>query len=571
MKKFNRYVLVCILLTVVVGCAKKERPGPASQKSTQAVLKLLPEQTEVLVKFGPFETLYTNLAVTDTSIAGQSVTDLESIKQMLGFNPLSLQEFKTAGFDSGKPWGVALADIMTKPGATAPDMNVLVFVPVHDSQKALATIQSAMQKNVAGVQISQEGKLTVIQQPGTPGRLYLTSKDDYLLAAINPAGDAKAFLETALAGVTSLDKTKVYADVAAKNDTNQEIFVYGNIAKMVEANAAILTQGAALRSLPGLIGMTPDVKFLKDYQGFGVSVDLESPNLSLNTVLTVTPEATMKKLWDGIALDKEAVLGQPDAPVLFFSMAVNVLEYYAMLRGTLPPEAAQRMTAQLEMIKQQTKIDVEKEVINNLGGNFNIGVYDGSNITMSNYNTLATLTVKDETVTSKVLEKAFALLPAKQRALINKQQVGGVECYVANAGFTQVYLGLSKKNLIFASGKTLFEQALSGKASAGFLKNIADKDLAATLKGNSSVFYLNVDELRKIARNFEMFLPGVIGGQANYQKIQTTAGQFEYFLSSSTFQDNAVVGNMTIKTRFTQPFAREVANLTKDFLPQAQQ
>jgi len=49
-----------------------------------------------------------------------------------------------------------------------------------------------------------------------------------------------------------------------------------------------------------------------------------------------------------------------------------------------------------EGLKSAFGIDIENEVINNIAGNLNLGVYDGGSITMGNFNTLLTLSVNTD-------------------------------------------------------------------------------------------------------------------------------------------------------------------------------
>ena len=264
-------------------------------------------------------------------------------------------------------------------------------------------------------------------------------------------------------------------------------------------------------------------------------------------------------------MQKDAVLGLADPAVLLLSVGVNALEYYNLLTSMVGPNETATLKNQLESVKTTSGIDLEKEVLANVGGNLNFGMYDGSSVTMSNYNTLLTLNVKDEAIMKGVIDKALKLLPADQQAMIKQEQVGGVNTYVMNAGMVQMYLTLKDQQVLLASSKPIFEKALNGKAAAGFAANLADQELKAKLMGADNLFYFNIDEAVKIVKNFEMFLGGAAGSPENFQKMLDAAGKFEYLLNSSKLDGDTLSAQMMIKTRFAQPFFGEVANLVKSF------
>jgi len=178
--------------------------------------------------------------------------------------------------------------------------------------------------------------------------------------------------------------------------------------------------------------------------------------------------------------------------------------------------------------------------------------------------------VKDEAVMKSVLDKVIAIFPPPQQEMVSKQTVGDVEAYVVMAPMlpVQVYIGVKDKTFIAAAGKPMFEKALKGDVSSGFTAKIEDKELAEKFKGDGNTFYVNADETMKAVLNFEMFLQGFTGGQGIDQKIQDAVSKFEYVLTSSKLEGNAIWIDLTIKTGFSEPFFIEVEKLSKSFAPQ---
>ena len=227
MKKFVVFVTVLALI-FLVGCPKKE-------KEIEKVVEILPENTEVLIKFSSFEAIHKNSSMTDTSIFGQPIKDLEKIKEALGFNPFNLEELKTHGFNPAKEFGFLVTDIIVEQSGAEPNFTVLVFIPVTDEKKAFETVKAAVQKESSDVKITEDGDITVFEKEGDPVKIYMVEKGKYLFIAANPKADAKPFMESILsAGETSLTTGKAYQDIVAKVSPEEEVFVYADVEKIFE-------------------------------------------------------------------------------------------------------------------------------------------------------------------------------------------------------------------------------------------------------------------------------------------------------------------------------------------------
>jgi hypothetical protein len=559
MKKFVAFVMV-LALVFLVGCPKKE-------KEIEKIAEILPENTEVLVKFSSFEAIHKNSAMTDTSVLGQPIEGLEDIKEALGFNPFNLEELKAHGFNPAKEFGFLVTDIIVEESGAEPNFTGLVFVPVTDEKKAVETIKTAIQKESPDVKITEEEDITVFEKAGDDVKLYMAEKGKYLFIGANPKVDAKPFIQSILSGEAFLTQGKNYQDVVTKMSPEEEVFVYANIGKILEKNLENIKNLSKQSARPGAPDMSATLDSLSGYQGAGISLDLESPNFVLKSVANIAAESRLLKLLEGAQMNKNAVLGLPEHPVLLISAALNASEYYKLFVEALPEEEANNVKMQLEGMKSMTGIDIENDVINNIAGNLNLGVYDGGSITMGSFNTLITLTVKDEAVMKGVLEKVIAMLPPPQQEMVSQQTVGDTEAYVVMAPMlpVQIYVGIKDNTLIVAAGKPMFEKALKGDVSSGFTAQIEEKELVETLKSDGSVLYINADETMKAAKNFEMFLSGFTGGEGIDPKIQDAVSKFEYILASNKLDGTTVSGELIIKTKFTEPFFIEVEKLSKSF------
>jgi hypothetical protein len=227
----------------------------------------------------------------------------------------------------------------------------------------------------------------------------------------------------------------------------------------------------------------------------------------------------------------------------------------------MPSETSSSVKTRLASIKENYDIDIENDLINNLDGSVNLAFYDGASITMLNYNSLFTATVKDEATMKKVIDKAIMLLPPKKQAMISRQKIGEKNAYVLNAGLVQIYAVVDNHKFLLASGKPLIEKALNEQKDTGFVANLTDERLKNTLTSNQNIFYLSIDEVVKIINNFAMFLTEPAGGEIKFKDKLKAANQFEYLLSSSEINENLINSELTIKTRFSRPFFTEVANM----------
>ena len=565
-------VSLFVMTLALAACSKKDsqETGNAVQKSaSNALTSLLPENTDVYVTFSSLESVYTHLSITDSSIIGFPV-DVSETSDLFGLNVLNRDELNTAGIDTQKPVAIALTGMTIDESTETPQFTGLLFIPAADTKKAIATITTAFEKEGTGFTATQDGKLTVFTNAEYQTRLYLAVKDDYLLLGLNPAQDAGPVFTTILSGESTLADSSHYKAVTANVNAYDDVFVYVDVVAISERNAGTLA--SVLPSNLGLaetLSIGPGLTFSEEFQAFGASLDLKSSDFEIHSILTMTDDARLKKLWEDIQIDKSAALGIAESPVLLLSWAVNVAEYYRQMAEIAADAGDVAVTnpldGPLETVEAMSGISVADEVVENLGGNLNLGVHDGSTITMANYNTVLSLTVKDEAAMQQVLDKAIKAIPAPQQALITTQTVDGVKVYVALAGLTQVFLGIHDKQVILATSKPMFQKALAGKIEDGFTAGMKPKELAETLKNTGNLFYLNIDEVVRAVRNFEMFLQGVVGGPGKMRDIYATAEKFEYVLASSQLDGNAILTDIHIKTRFSEPFLVEIVKLIQNF------
>ncbi|HEO64378.1 MAG TPA: DUF3352 domain-containing protein, partial [Spirochaetes bacterium] len=487
-------VLVFTLSCLLAGsCSEGQKTYKAG-----GIAKLLPENTILMLKASSVKRFYQSLSVTSDSFFGEPITWADDVKTMLGFNPYDIKDLQSQGLDITKEIGVLLSELEFKEN-DEPVFTVLFFIPVTDGKKLITTIKGLLKKNAPGVKVTNDGGVTIFDGGGQNKQLYIAEKDSYLFFAFSSKGNGKSLIQSVLSGKSSLTESKSYKDVAQHTDSSQDFFVFADMNKITKGNLDLIKKSFSdlNRYSPGL-DMSKFLDYLKDYEGLGLSVDLKSPDLMTHLTLNLKPSSETLKLYKDITYNKKTVLGINDPAALFISVGFNVSEYYKILVKTLG--SAIPIQTGVKTVNKKYDLDVENDIIENIAGNFNLCTYDGSSISKFNHNTVFTVSIKDESKMKEVINKIRKKLPPTYQQMFTEEKVGSVEAYKLNVVF-QIYMGMKNGNLIIASGKPMFEKAINGNPSKGFLTRLKDKSLAKTLGGKSeSIVYINVDEVYKAVK-----------------------------------------------------------------------
>jgi len=569
MKKGIIFGLVIILLLLY------GYPGRASENKIKKndVVGLLPESTEFMLKMGSVETVFTHFSVTEDSVFGEPVGDIEKIKAALGFNPLVISDLKSNGFDTGKNIGFLTDGFKLQEGNAADTgwkaileraaFSSLWFIPVTDGRKAADKINALIKYKIPTAKFGTQGQFTVFEQENVRG--YIFEKDKYLFIGMNRKADAKAFMESVAAGKTSLSDTQIYNDVTAKVNSGEEMFVYANIKKIVKNNLTAIQNISEKSATDQGPDIRRSLEYLKDCEATGISVDLEGKDFVAKSVFNMVPGSKHLNVLKNISFDKNMVLGLKENPVFLLSASVNAPEYYKMFLESLTQTGVKNFKEGLKKIKTDFGVDVEKEVIENLAGNLNLCAYDGASINLVNYNALLTLNIKDEAKMKAVMDKTVSNLSPDKQAMVQKVTVGSDEAYALTMlGMLQLYAGVRNNNLVLSSGKPMFEKAVKGNISSGFVAVMKDKALSDALKSNTSLFYVNIGEMFKAVKNFPSLVLHLNSGKPVDEKMSKAIHQFEYLLSTSRTEGNSIYSNIMIKTGFSEPFFRGVQRVAKE-------
>ncbi len=536
------------------------------------VAGMAPDSTEVLIRIPSVETIFNLFSITENSVFGQPLGDMKDAEEELGFNPLKLSELKARGLDTSKPFGMILDSFEFSAETEEPSFNGAVFLPVTDAGKAIDALKTMISKETPDLEWSKDGDLTVFKGIDGDGVGYMLPKAGHLFIGAAPEKDAKPFMERIAKADKGLAAEGAYKEVASRMPSDREIFAYLDAARMVAKNLdAIkkLSKESAAES-PGP-DMSKNLDYLEEWKGAGAGIDIDTKDLIIDTIINVKSDAKTLAIVKDVPFDKSIVMGVKDAPLLLISFAVHAREYFDMIMTSLSEEARQGFQNNVEMVKASFGVDIVGDIIDNLAGNINLGVYDGMSINMANYNVLLTLNLKDGAKMTKVIETAISKLPPEQQSMVQKTTVGTQESYMISLmGMTQLFLGVKDNNFIMALGKPMYDKALAADVKTGFLTNLEDPDLVATLKSDaSSVLYLDAQETFKAVKNFapmlQQFSPDPSKPVLN-ETVTNAVNQFDYLLSSSQVDGESVLSNLTVKTNFVGSFFQGVQNVVESFM-----
>ena len=565
-------VIIFIMLMVMIlsiSCSKekdsaKAKLGEVSKAvvSDKGIVKILPESTEFLAKFSSATEMFKYFSITESSIFGENIDNLDDVKKDIGFNPFNLSELKANGFSIDKEFGFTFDDFKIKKNGSISDdsyvdeedveFNGALFVPVNDGEKVISLIKKIVKENSKNQEVSFNKVGDFYEFKSEDFTSYIVEKDGYLILTGNPKDgtDTREYLTKLVSNqYGSLSESSTFSAVATKVGSGEEIFFYLNTSKVLEKNIDEIKKFADDMNGSYSAGM-PNIKanydYIKSFLGAGMSIDLENNDFTVKSVLNVEQGSELLKLAQNVKYNKGISLGIDEDPVLLTSFSVNPEEYFKLIINSLGNNETEQIDAAIEMVKSNYGIDIKKDIIEQLEGNLNLGLYDASSINFMNYNFLATLSIKDEAKFKETLDEIYL------------------------AGLVQLYIGVNDNNVIISVGKPMFKKALKADTSNGFVKDIDDEYLKSVLKSDTNVFYLNISETYKVFNTFSGMLGGFLGAEdpssaeKTKKDIKDVTSKFEYILGSSYVNKAALHSDFVIKTNFKKPFMIGVKELVDE-------
>lgn len=524
-------------------------------------INLIPGNTDFVLKLGAVENIYKQFSITENSVFGTPVDNLEKIKNGLGFNPLVLEDLENAGVDTAREFGIVFNNLKTdSQNIDNKQADMFIFLPVNDAQKLKNAVTRLIKTEYPGIETSLQDRLTMFSEPGTKEKFSLIEKKDYLFIGINSNTDSDAYINTLISEANRLPETAGFQNTVSKINPSKDMFIYANIKNIIENNLEAIKENLRKTAKPGAPDISRSVDYLKDIESMGTSMDFSGKDFILKGVLELIGGSRTAEIMKNFKYDKSLILGIPDDPLLLASWGVHTQSCYNSVLDSMSEEDMQDFNAFQAQSGNEYGIDFKKDIIDNLSGSINLGIYDGMSINMMNYNMVLTATIKDENLFHNTLEKIMLKGPPHIQAMIRQANIGETKTWIVSVfGMVNVFISTKNGNLVASASKSMMEKALAGDVSKGFVSRIQDKNLADRISSDSGMLYLNFEEFGKALSNFSAMSAMMNKGKTrNKEKL---VEKFEYLLSTAEIKGNNADLRLFIKTRFEEPFLQGMHKL----------
>ena len=568
MKKTKLFILV-LALFVLFGCF--ESKGKIEKKSfsdSQIALNYAPENSIALWKFSSIDKLFKTFAVTDSSIFGEATTskeDLSEMENVLGFNPLILADYEKIGIDTGKEFGFVLTDlIVNETEESKTQANFGILFPIKANVNAYDFFKEKIfAKKSEEFTPTEVGNIITIKSSKDEEVLVTVSHDDsYLIfnISINMNGTVKKFIDKN----TKLGAVANYKEVNSSVDLGEDIAFYLDFKELLKNNdnlfESLNNQFQAQAGVSKLgYGSTEPLKY---YRGIGATLDLDSSDLIADLVGFVDEASPFLAIMQNSKSDKSVMLNFEQKPAILMAILVNFEKYIEFMLDTMPQETKAEFDKALLDTKTNMGIDLDQELIKQLAGSFNFGIYDANTINMMNYNTVINFNVKSPEEFIKTLEKttSLGLMAMDEQGLIdavgteNKSLVTGVKAYSVSLGMMMEYVILKGDNVSIVSGKPTLIQMLQSNSSKSFTNKL-DGEIAVKLNEDDNFFYLDIVEAYKITKTVFGIISGMTGGENQIDaKTDAFVKNFVYLYGQGSLVGEKGTGQYILKTTFNKPF-----------------
>jgi hypothetical protein len=208
-------------------------------------------------------------------------------------------------------------------------------------------------------------------------------------------------------------------------------------------------------------------------------------------------------------------------------------------------------------MKENYGIDIKKEIIDNMAGTVNAGLYDGASVSAGKLNVFFTFNVKRSDVLDSVLKRIAAAAPVDTVQNVN---VGKYRALRIKTGYDYLYVAVKGKNCFMAFSPEILTMAMEGNWSKSFLKGMKDKRLAGKLRGDESVIYLDGPELRKAIANFMSDNP------QKARQVDDIMAWYRYLFINYYVRESSIYSDFEIRTGFDGPFFNGLAGSLRDAL-----
>ncbi len=529
------------------------------ERSASKVISVIPGTTRMLVKFKSIESAFKDFPVGQEHLFKKDYEKmmLKKIIDQVGFNPFMPEEIAKQGIDIKREIAIALPSL--KSSGKMSDINIVACIPVTDRQKAIINFKNILRRlSKMKITFERDKDITIIKTNERGKTFCMAEKKGYLLVGFNPDGNVVPFMKSFMEDIKPLGMTDEYINISKKIDTDEEIFLYCDPV-MLNSFYDLYTRlilGSGFRSMknPAAL-MSNTFSMLKNsHQGLGMNISCDKKDLVIKGVYIFNPDSDLMKIYKGVKYSKTPVLGIKEHPVMLIASGINFNEYYKFILKSMGPEIEAKVKRKLKRLAKQEGIDIEKEIVNNLAGSFNFGIFDGASFNQNTLNSLVAFNVKDADAMRKTIEKLVQKIPPQS---VKKTGKGKNLTYEIRIKILRIKVGISGKNVIIALGDDFFHKSMNASMKNSFLKKIKNKDLVSKMKSDNNVMYLSSDEISKLISAVPIFNMRTRG------RHKELLSHFDYFFAYSILKGNDFFTDMIVTTDFKKPFFKGIADMFK--------
>ncbi|HCL55587.1 MAG TPA: hypothetical protein DHW82_01060, partial [Spirochaetia bacterium] len=444
MKKKIYFSLV-LSLFLVFGCEEK--------KENQFAEKL-PYDSEIVLQIDSISQFITNTGLSEKEFFGKPLTD--EIFTGLGFQFFKLSEWKDNGIDVENPAALIFQKIEIDKTSSESRLNIALAFPLTDKAKAVKKIVELFLKKYPELKPETTDAMTTLTVEKT--KIYLTEKNGYLYVVFGINQDAKDFF-VSLNDNKSLKDNPSYTKIASQINMNNGFSFYATISSILKTNQDLFDSSIFLELK----------KSLKEYEGIGFALELKNKDLTADSIFTLAENSKIMEIIKKDGISRKILLNVSENPLLFLVFGLNV-KPYVDFAISFDEWTKKEYASFQEDFKKENGLDFEKDILEALDGNIVLGMFDGASVNMTNYNSLFTLGLKDETAFKKSFETLISKLPENSKNMIVKEN----DFYNVNImGLLQLKIGFKDSHFIVAT-KNIFEKAIG---SGSLLSKVNEKEV----------------------------------------------------------------------------------------------
>jgi len=556
----KKLLIVCmaVFLLFGTGCSKKDEVKITA--GSIIAEKYAPENSMAVLRFSSIDKLFTSLDIKPESVMGEpTAEDRTEMIKFLGFDPLNLAEYEKIGLDTKKEFAWVLSDLIVDAAEVEKTQaNIGFLVPVKDKSNAFNFIKERINANKTDdFTVSEENGMIIVKSTEYQ-YVSVTIKADSEYMVFDFAMNSKESADLFFTSAKHLADSPNYKEVKNSMNLNSDIGFYMDFKSIMAKNEKSL-QDITYNPLFAQNELK-SIDFLKYYRGFGVSTDLSKTDLKVEAVSFIDSANPINKIIQNVKLDKSVILGIEKKPAMLIALMANAGEYLEFYLKSAPDNVKVEFEKSIAKIDSSWGIDFKKEIVDQLAGSINLGIFDGTSINLTQYNTVLNFNVKRPAEFIQLLEKTkqmSGIMPVEKNQyeeLFQLKPGDDIAVYSVYMGMMPGYILIDKDRVSAVTTKDYISY-IAAKKNPSFIEKMEDKEIADKLKNDQNYFYLDVAETYIATKTIYQFFAGMSGQESILDaKIDAFVNNFNYVYAGGNYAGEKASGEFIIKTKFKKPF-----------------